>query len=82
MESGMESGKSSKIKVESGVKWPLSTLSGFSTLKWKIFSNSEGNPFVVGGADGPFHAETETLILDSDTEIKWRKEEKYPFHSQ
>jgi len=40
VESGMESGKSPKIKVESGVEWPLSTLSGFSTSKWKMFSNS------------------------------------------
>ena len=32
VKSGMESGKSTKIKVESGVEWPLSTLRGFSTF--------------------------------------------------
>jgi len=40
VESGMESGKSSKIKVESGVEWPLSTLSE------KIFRTLDESSFV------------------------------------
>ena len=38
-----KSGKFSKIKVESGVEWPLSTFKWTFHFKWKKISNSERN---------------------------------------